>query len=468
MKAITLLITASLISIMLISAKFVSGQKSPNEWMINYGTVNDENGNHIINDKDGNVIFSGSFQGNLQIGKLKLGSAKPYIQNFICKLDRYHNSIWGIDFRAPFSIIRSLSYDWDNNLTIVGNFSDSLSINDLTFKSNGISTSFLLKINDNGKILFSKLVTSTSTPVNFNNFYDGFGNTYISGSFSRDMAIDNLSLVNENGKGFFIAKLNRQGMCESLQKLNLSVDGESQILTQSDKDGNIILLISQPRNLSFDKTEKSYDGSISVLLKYNLQGEFQWYQDIPGIFNSPNNMVTDQINSIYITGRITKMEIIGGDTTANIYGGSDVLSLKYDKNGKILWKNIAGGPGDDLGYGICADPHGNAYVAGKVRKNGQFGKISYTSVGFSDIFVTKINPLGGFEWMKDVGGLTEKKNVTPKGGESVGSGCCIDPFGMLYFIGDLRNDIDAGLKGTGKLKCNGGSDIIIGKLKINQ
>lgn len=73
------------------------------------------------------------------------------------------------------------------------------------------------------------------------------------------------------------------------------------------------------------------------LFKLNLNGEIIWFDEYP-----TNNPYSDEIQSIsfdtdgniYVTGRH-----YGEDTGPTTYTNADILTIKYDPNGNILWEN---------------------------------------------------------------------------------------------------------------------------------
>ncbi len=57
-------------------------------------------------------------------------------------------------------------------------------------------------------------------------------------------------------------------------------------------------------------------------------------------------------------------------------GGNDVLIVKYDEAGNILWKNTWGGSADDIGYGITVNGN-RMYVVGETSSFGSGAKDSF-------------------------------------------------------------------------------------------
>lgn len=120
-------------------------------------------------------------------------------------------------------------------------------------------------------------------------------------------------------------------------------------------------------------------------------------------------VAVDGLNNIYVTG----------------ISGSDVLLLKYDPSGNLLWQRTwGGGGGTEFGAGIALDSSGNIYVAG--------GTDSLTGSG--NVFLLKFNPAGGLVWQKTWGG----------GSADYGTGIAVDASGNIYVTGTTVS-IGAGL-----------------------
>jgi hypothetical protein len=436
------------------------------DWITSYGTPRNEEGNRITCDKAGNIYFSGMYQEKLQIGPLTLSSSSATIHNFLCSSDKSNHPSWAFDFNSPFTYLFDLSADRDDKILVAGSFADSLSFNGISMKSKGGSNSFLFRMdNVSGKILLSKQITSNNTQVQFRSYVDADKNINLTGFFSKDITIDNMNLQKDDPKSFFIARINQQGVCESLKALDLWAEGESSDCTAFDGSGSVFILVSVPGEIYYNGKSRKPDRSFSVLLKYSMNGDFLWAKDVPGTFPSGDVMAVDGQGSVSLVGAITKRVILEGDTIQNLYGRSDVISLKYDKNGKLIWKNTAGGPGEDIALALCQDNRGNLYMTGKVQRSGTFGKFSYTARNYSDIFLAKINPAGEYEWMRDLAGYPEARENKPLNGESTGRSCIVDPTGQLCFTGSMRTDLEINLNGKIlNLRCQGGSDILIGKI----
>ena len=92
--------------------------------------------------------------------------------------------------------------------------------------------------------------------------------------------------------------------------------------------------------------------------KLNTNGTYVWtnnYPNLPTTANVATAIAVDQLNQIYVTGY-----------SPGTNSGNDIVTIKYDNNGKMIWLQRYSGPGngDDEGNAIAVDANGNVYVAG--------------------------------------------------------------------------------------------------------
>jgi hypothetical protein len=99
------------------------------------------------------------------------------------------------------------------------------------------------------------------------------------------------------------------------------------------------------------------------------------------------------------------------------------------------WGYSAGGPGNDLGYGISTDAFGNSYVTGRFNATDSFGSFTVSSYGGPDIFFAKYNSAGTCLWVRHAGSTY---TIDPYGDE--GRGAAIDRFGNCYFTGNCHQN----------------------------
>ena len=172
-------------------------------------------------------------------------------------------------------------------------------------------------------------------------------------------------------------------------------EGRSSIVT---KDGGIILTgISNSNDGDFNKMNKG--GTDVVVKKLDLNGNLIWNYNFGGWFSDFGNSISEtKDGGCVITGYSSSND---GDFGGFNKGGYDIIVIRLDKNGSLLWKKLFGGSGDDIGNSIIMDSNEDIIITGYTNSNnGDFIKNN----GKNDIFIMKLNKNGSILWNVIVGG----------------------------------------------------------------
>jgi len=203
------------------------------------------------------------------------------------------------------------------------------------------------------------------------------------------------------------------------------------------------------------------EGDIFIT-KYNSSGVFQWVKQIGGI--GPDNgisIVTDVDGNVYTTGQFQSTvdfdpDIEGGELTS--LGSNDTFVVKYNSAGIFQWVKQIGGTNSENSSSINTDIDGNIYTTGSFSGTADFnldiegGEL--TSLGNADIFITKHNSSGVFQWVKQIGGTNSENS----------SSIDTDIDGNIYTTGVFLGivDFNPGIEG-GEVTSLGGQDTFITK-----
>jgi gliding motility-associated-like protein len=95
--------------------------------------------------------------------------------------------------------------------------------------------------------------------------------------------------------------------------------------------------------------------------------------------------------------------IISGFAAGGSFGGHDILLIKTDANGNIVWNKEYGGAGNDWGNYVEQTPDGGYIVAGYT---GSYG------AGANDLFLLKVDANGIKQWDKTYGGPSDEGSST--------------------------------------------------------
>ena len=226
-----------------------------------------------------------------------------------------------------------------------------------------------------------------------------------------------------------------------------------------DEYGNIYVTGFFNATVDFDPGPETLNltsvGSVDCfVMKLDPDGNLVWVRQIGGPeVEQGNDIAVDPRGHVVLTGYFSgTVDFDPGAGTNNLTasGAYDAFILKLDANGDLRWARQGGGGESDSAGGLSIDQAGNIYVCGQYRGIADFnagaGNGQLSSAGESDIYVLKLNPAGGFTWVRSIGG-TKVETVDD---------LVVDPNGWVYTMGVFRNiaDFDPG-PGTANLSTIG-------------
>lgn len=357
------------------------------QWVTSYNspTNGSDEPRAIVSDNSGNIYIAGlspaSNTGN-DFVTVKYNSAG--IQQWAA---RYHNPDGQDDN------VRGIALDASGNVYVTGSVSMG--------GSNGIMMT--VKYNSSGEQQWAKQlgepVASPAAPGNGKSSIavDASGNIYVGGS-RRFGSGQNTS--------YLLVKYNTNGdsLWTRTYKGTHFLAGLGSGIVCVKVDGNFVYVTGK----SFDQNPDLSTSCFSTTIKYDLSGSSQWIRkdtlingsdEVIGMDKDPSgniivtcdhgfDILTLKYNSagallwkksytgisgIYYD-RVTDLDI---DPLGNVYltgnsvrttasGGEDFITLKYDAAGNLLWERFYNGTYGDGDYakGITVDENGNAYITG--------------------------------------------------------------------------------------------------------
>ena len=105
----------------------------------------------------------------------------------------------------------------------------------------------------------------------------------------------------------------------------------------------------------------------------------KWNVDITGKFFENQRtaplILIDSVENVYLAGTFLQELKINEQTSLTSRGGTDAFLLKFDTNGKLLWKKQAGGTGDDYVGSIRISQEGGVILSGHFEDSTFFDRI---------------------------------------------------------------------------------------------
>jgi hypothetical protein len=187
-----------------------------------------------------------------------------------------------------------------------------------------------------------------------------------------------------------------------------------------------------------------YTIAIVVFLTSSTYAQtFQWAKQLGGSSSERGQTVfTDAAGNVYTTGYFNgTADFDPGAGVSNLTAigiTDDIFVSKLDANGNFVWAKGFGGNGasGDWGYGITVDGAGNVYTTGYFSGTGDFdpgaGITNLTSAGNTDIFISKLDASGNFQWAKSFGSTSQ----------DIGFSIMIDASGNVVTTGHFFGTID--------------------------
>ena len=169
----------------------------------------------------------------------------------------------------------------------------------------------------------------------------------------------------------------------------------------------------------------------------------------------PADNAVDAAGNTYVTGILRG--VMDFDPSVDRPDGSDILTprgyadafvAKYAPDNAFVWARRMGSDDTNInneqieeGAGVAVDGAGNVFVTGSFKGQADFGPFTLTSAGYSDVFVTKLDPNGSVLWAKSWGGSTRDQ----------GGGITIDVAGNVISVGTTLQVVNSsgGVNDTG-------------------
>jgi len=447
-------------------------------WARTWGGVGYDKGLGVAIDGSGNTYVTGLFSNTVDFDPgpgvdehTSNGDTDIFLSKFNSDGEFQWARTWGGFITDAGS---GLAIDGNGNIYVTGLFSNNVDfdpgpgVDEHT--SNGSEEIFLSKFDSSGEFLWAH--TWGGEYADWGNAVgiDGSGNAYITGDFEGTVDFDPGTGADERtSKGafdIFLSKFNSNGDFQWACTWGGS-DADLGNGIAVDASGNAYVAGLFEGTVDFDPgpgvDEHTSNGYGDIFLsKFSSSGEFQWARTWGGVnYDEGYGVAINGSADAYVTGFFQGTADFDPGPGVDVHttnGSHYVFMSKLNSNGDFQGARTWGGDGDDVGYGIAVDGNGNAYVTGFFQGTADFdpgpGVKEHTSNGLADIFLSKFDSNGDFQWARSWGG----------GNNDYGNGVAIDGSGNAFVTGGFREnvDFDPG-PGVDEHTSNGGHDIFLSK-----
>ena len=153
------------------------------------------------------------------------------------------------------------------------------------------------------------------------------------------------------------------------------------------------------------KTKNLFTALVCCFLSFNVcfaqAPSIQWEKSLGGTGGEQAYSIQQTSDGGYVV--VGKSNSTNGNVTGN-HGKYDYWVVKLDTVGSIQWQKSFGGSGDDIARSVQQTEDGGYIIAGETSSSdgdvtGRHG------AKYSDYWVIKLNPTGGLQWQKCLGGV---------------------------------------------------------------
>jgi hypothetical protein len=411
---------------------------SQDSWVKTFGGSGGEDCYSVTTSDDG-ILITGYYSSN--DGDFE-GMNKGNKDIFVIKLDRDGKVLWKKTFGGSgLDKGSSITTTGDGGVLITGRTSS----NDGDFQgmNKGFEDIFVIKLDGNGNVLWKKTFGGTSDDRGHAITTTGDGGILITGrTESNDGDFEGM---NKGGEDIFVIKLDRDG--KVLWKKLFGGSGVDWGTSITTTDGGVLITgLTTSNDGDFEGMNKG-DWDIFVI-KLDTDGKVLWKKLFGGSKEDMGQSITTTSDGGVLITVVAHSN--DGDFKGMNKGGGDILVIKLDRDGKVLWKKTFGGSERDLGSSITTTGDGGILITGRTSSND--GDFQGMNKGFEDIFVMKLDGNGNVLWKKTYGGS----------GSEDGESITTTSDGGILITGDYRSN-DGDFEGMNK----GDWDIFIMKLDSN-
>ncbi len=428
-----------------------------NGWAYTWGGIDLDRSYGVAVDDSGNVYVTGRFNNTVEFDP---DGGDPHTSNggsdvFLSKFDSSGNFEWartwgGSEWDCGYEV----AADGAGNVFVTGEFRGTVDFDpdgDIDeHTSNGWPDVFLSKFDSSGNFEWARTWGGSWVDLGFGVAVDGSGNVYVTGFFWYTVDFDpggGWDYHTSNGQeDVFLSKFDSSGNFQWALTWGGTIHGDYDRGqgVAVDGSGNVYVTGKYMGTVDFDPGD-GWDYHYSngqeenaFLSKFDSSGNFAWARTWGGLYSDQGyGVAVDGSGNAYVTGYFQDTVDFnpgGGDPhTSN--GFPDVFLTKFDSSGNFQWARTWGGSWHDYGRGVAADGSGNVYVTGYFMDTVDFdpgGGDPHTSNGQLDIFLSKFDSSGNFEWAQTWGGLSA----------DVGYGVSADGSGNVYVTGHFEETVD--------------------------
>lgn len=350
----------------------------------------------------------------------------------------------------------------------------------------GSRDGFIAKYTSTGNFVWAFKIGGANKDVVQAVSTDAAGNVFVTGYF-RGNNVDfdpgtGSALLSSNGDGgsdpgyggdIFVAKYSSAGQYVWAFNIGGTLIGDAGITIANDAAGNVYTGGYFGSTADFDPSPSGTQvlngaSGTAYMAKYDVNGQYQWAFNygLGNGNNSPFGMKVDAAGNVYTSGYFTgtNMDFNPSPTATNNLssnGNYEIFVSKYNTNGQYEWAFSIGGTNLDVGRDIEIDPSGNVYVVGEFNGN----NIDFDPSPTGTATLSSVGYDVFLAKYNNNGQYQWAKKYGGTGNDISWSLAYSD--NAIYITGSFQNTINFSPTGVDNLTSNGANDFYMTKFDVN-
>jgi hypothetical protein len=344
-------------------------------WVATFGGPRDDVANGVAVGKDGTTVVVGNFLDNLDVasqdGKTHLKAMAAGSDDlFAAAFDKTGKPLWlwtagGINSDGADTVVATADGGW----LVGGSFIGEAKFGDKIYTSAGGHDAMLIKLAPTGEVQWLEQMGGDYNDSLNALALDGRGNIYLLAEFVDSAAFGGAKLPNQGNAGadLAVAKLDPKGKhIWSKSFGSKTTDAAGGIAV--DPAGNVTVTGSFEGELFLDGQSYRALGQFDIIAAhFDTNGATQWVKTWGADGTDIGAAIAaDAAGNTVLTGWF-EGSVVFGDKVVSSHGNRDVVVIKLDPKGAIVWLDTFGDHDHDQGRAIALDSDGNPVVTGVYR-----------------------------------------------------------------------------------------------------
>jgi gliding motility-associated-like protein len=384
-------------------------------WMQQGGGLTIDESADIAVDNSGNSYTVGYFTGSATFGTTTLTSSGS-TDIFLVKTNDQGVVQWAVSAGGTGSDKGlSVAVDDSGNPYITGFYNGTASFSTTSLTSAGLQDVFVAKYTTAGVLSWAISAGGVNADIGNGIAVDGSGNAAIAGEFKGSATFGTSTLSSQSGStDVFVMHVSSTGTVNWIQQ-GAGANTDRGIDVAFDLGGNVYATGAFSQSITFDVLHTNTMFNVIFLIKLNNLGVEQWFKIIGGgSSNIVNALTSDSSGNIYATGDFTgTMTFFNNpNTTLSATNTNRVFVVKYTPAGATSWSAANSSENDLTSQAIAVDGNENVYITGHFKCTHtefttQYGDAIFNSIGDNDVYVSKFDNTGTWDYAKHFGGRGE-------------------------------------------------------------